>query len=169
MLVHAARDTDLKDAQKTAVDKIEQQLHGEEATPRSEFKDLHSDIVAAVKAGKIDKTALEPRLAAVDKAIQDRQAKQADALNTLYAALEPAQRKAVTAAIRAKQAEREAHAAEHAADKKTDGKEADPDRAKRRLNRMTKELDLDAAQQKSVEALLQKNASSRASRHGRRA
>ena len=78
--------------------------------------------------------------------------KDADALNGLYAALEPAQRKALTAAVRAKQAEREAKQAEHKADAPK------PEEfAKRRLDRMTKELDLDATQQKSVEALLAKD------------
>src|SRR5262249_17889158 len=81
--------------------------------------------------------------AAVEKAQKARQDKEAEALNGLYAALEPAQRKAVAAAIRAKHTERE-------------GKHAAPN-PKQRLEHLTKQIDLDAGPQKKVEALLSKD------------
>lgn len=153
VMLHAARELDLKDAQKATLDKLEQALHADDGAPKPEFKDFHASLVAGVRAGKIDTAKLEPGYAAIEKAMKARTDKDADALNGLYAALEPAQRKAVTAAARAKQAEREAKHAEH----KADAPKPDADFAKRRLERMTKELDLDAAQQKSVEALLAKD------------
>jgi Spy/CpxP family protein refolding chaperone len=101
----------------------------------------------------MDAAKLTPLQAALEKAIQARKDKDSAALNALYAALEPEQRKAVVAAVRSKRAEREAHMQEKGAE---GDKPAAADWNKKRLERMTKELDLDAGQQKKVEALLAK-------------
>ena len=68
------------------------------------------------------------------------QAKEAEALSGLYAALEPAQRKVLVDAVRAKQAAREAQFDAHLA-----GDAGAPaEWTKRRLDRMTAQLGLDA-------------------------
>jgi Spy/CpxP family protein refolding chaperone len=147
MLFHAADDLDLKDAQKATVEKLAEQLRA--GGPRTEMKDYHTALVAQVRAGKIDAAKLDPLHAAVEKAEQARKDKEAEALNGLYAALEPAQRKALVAAVRAKQAE-------HAG--KMEKKAEDTDWAKHHLEHLTKQVDLDAAQQKRVEPLMAKDA-----------
>jgi len=56
-------------------------------------------LVAGIKAGKVDTSKLEPVYAQFDKVTEEHQKKQAEALNSLHAALEPAQQKALVAAI----------------------------------------------------------------------
>ena len=75
--------------------------------------------------------------------------KKPSGLNALWAALEPDQRKALVASVRTKLAEREA---------RFDKMKTVPptDQAAKRLERMTKDLELDDAQKKKVEALLKK-------------
>ncbi len=152
MLFRAAHDLELKDAQKATVEKLADQLHeapvtagGAPGQPGAEMKAYHAALVAQVRAGKIETAKLDPLQAAVDKGQQARKDKEAEALNGLYAALEPAQRKALVAAVRAKQAEHTEHKGEGP-------KAAD------RLAHLTKQLDLDAAQQKKLEPLLAKDA-----------
>ncbi len=152
MMLSAAHDLTLKDAQQTTVAKLTEQLHAGGEAPSGEGKAYHTALAAQVRAGKIDTAKLDVLQAAMDKGMQAHKDKEAEALNGLYAALEPAQRKALVAAVRAKQAERAAKS-EHKAEV---AKLTDADRAKRRLDHLTKQLGLDAAQQKSVAAALAK-------------
>jgi Spy/CpxP family protein refolding chaperone len=147
MMFRAAHELELKDAQKASLQKLSAELHGDAAGPPSEMKDYHAALAAQVRAGKIEPAKLDPLQAAAEKAQKARRDKEAEALNGLYAALEPAQRKALVAAVRAKQAAHPEH------------KAAGPDQAKERLAHLTKQLDLDAAQQKKVEPLLAKDTS----------
>lgn len=149
MLLHSAEDLTLNDTQKATVEKLGASLHG--VGPRKEIKELHESQIAGVKAGKIDTAKLTATYDAIDKAVAERHDKEIEALNGLHAALEPAQRKALVAAVRAKQAEREARMAER------EKKGGEADWSKRHVEHLTKELDLDAAQQKSVAALLEKD------------
>jgi Spy/CpxP family protein refolding chaperone len=154
MFFRAARAVDLKDPQKATLDKLEDALKTEDSSMKDEMKAMHAEMLAGVKAGKIDNAKVQAHYAAIDKAAQVQQDKQATALNGLHGALDATQRKAVTASLRAKQAEREAaHPMPHAMPG-MDGGAADWN--KRGLDRMTKDLDLDAAQQKSVAALMAK-------------
>jgi hypothetical protein len=153
MLLGAARDLDLKDSQKAALVKAEDLVHGGEGDARSELKQYHAVLVAGVRAGAIDTAKLAPLEAGVEKAAQARKDKEAEALNALWGALDVAQRKAVVAAVRARQAEREARMAARNADA---AKPGETDWGKRRLEHLTKSLGLDAAQRKSVEALIAK-------------
>lgn len=152
MFFHAARDLQLKDTQKTTIEKVEASLKPEEGM-RTEFKAVQTEIAAGVKAGKIDAAKLTPHYTAIDTAAQGRHDKEVEALNGLHAALDSTQRKAVTAAIRTKQAAREAHAP----DKAQPADAGHPDWAAKRLEHLTKDADLDAAQQKQVAALIAKN------------
>jgi Spy/CpxP family protein refolding chaperone len=147
MMVRVADGLELKDTQQATIDKLEAQLDVDDDT-HTDLDALHDDLIAGVKAGKIDTAKLDPRIAAIQKNIQARLDKEAGALNTLFSTLEPAQRKDVTRDVREKQKDRDARFAAMAADA------SKPDVAKGRLERLTKELDLDAAQQTKVQAVL---------------
>jgi hypothetical protein len=151
MVLHAARDLQLSDAEKAKLDAIDGTLQPNDA-PRSELRDLQADVVAGIRAGKLDMTKVQPDYVAIDKALQARQAKEADALNALHAALDPTKRAALVAALQAKQAAREAQRAAH--DDADAGSPADW--TKRRVDRLTRQLALDDGQQKSVAAIVAK-------------
>jgi hypothetical protein len=153
-LFRAARDLPLTDAQKASLDALETQL-ATPATgepPHDDAKALQTDIVAGIRAGKLDQAKLRADFAASDKAMAAHEAKEESALSGLYAALDPAERKALVAAVRTKETARDAQFAAHGVDMDAGAAEW----AKRRLDRMTAQLGLDAAQQKTVGALLVK-------------
>ena len=83
-----------KEPQKATIEKLEQQLHGDRE-PRCESDEAHGVLVSGVRAGKID----TEKLAALDtekgKALSSRQQNEVEALNGLYAALDPSQRTAL--------------------------------------------------------------------------
>jgi Spy/CpxP family protein refolding chaperone len=130
----------------------------------AEMRTAHADLIDGLKANKIDMTKMQAHYAEIDKLAQARQDEEATALNGLYALLDPTQRKMVTASVRTDQAEREAKWAARANDGGAGDAGGPGDAWKGRLERMTNELDLDAAQQKSVSALLAKAPSEGAQR-----
>lgn len=150
MLFGSLHEIKLTDAQKTSVEKIKKQFATPDKSGEKPFKDFNDALVAGVKAGKIDTTQLGPLYAEVDKAAQARHDKEVQALNALHAALDSASRKALVEAVQKRRSAREARMAK-AAVKKKDWK---TEFAKRRLDRLTRELGLDADQQKKVQALL---------------
>lgn len=152
MFLRACDDLELKDAQKTQIDAIAKRLH-DQVQPGAQRKEMSSTLAVGIKAGKLDTAKLTALEADADKAADARRDAQAQALDDLHAALEPAQRKAVVDKLRQGLAAREAHHAEHMGDA---GKPDAAEFTKRRLVRMTKALDLDAAQRNKVEALLGK-------------
>lgn len=154
-LFSAANAIELEPEQKTKLEDLQKKLEGDDASPRDEMKDVHEALVAGVKAGKIDNAKLEPLYADVEKAAKGRQQKEAEVMNGIYAALEPAQRTAVVKNIRDMQAKREERMAKRGGG--DGGSRGDYDAAKwqrARVERMTRELNLDAEQQKKVEAAL---------------
>lgn len=151
MFLRACDGLELKEAQTTQIDAIEKQLH-DQARPSAGAMELSSALAAGIKAGKLDGAKLATLEADADKAADARRDAQAKALDDLHAALEPAQRKAVVDKLRQGFAAREAHRVEHADGGKPDAAQW----TKRRLERMTSQLTLDAGQQKKVEALLGK-------------
>ena len=153
-LLAAAHDQSLKDDQKAALAKIDESLKPDQSGPPKEMKDARDTVVAGVRAGKLDTARIDAMHAAAAKAMQARQDRDADALTSLYKTLDAGQRKSVVAAARARDAARDERMMKHKAEGVAD---KDGDRAKRKLERMTKELELDAAQQKTVEGLLAKN------------
>ncbi len=155
----AAHAQNLTDAQKTKLDEIAKGLKGDDATPRDELKKLHDELVAGVKAGKIDQAKVDAAQAEVDKAIKARREKDAEALNALHATLDAAQRKAVVAHVR-ERASKQAAKAEKWKDKapKQPGVDGKAGPGGFMLKHLTADLGLDDAQQKKVEALLPKPA-----------
>lgn len=181
MLLRMAREIELREAQKVAVEDIQKSLRTDDATPGGEFREIHAVMVAGVRAGKIDNAKLDALRAEAEKAAQARRDKEAGALQRLHAALDAAQRKALVAAVRAKQTERKergprpmrggppAESVSGAAPSPSAPAAAAPPSGsapamtpakwqKRRLEKLTKDLGLDADQQKKVDALLAKAA-----------
>jgi len=161
MLFQAARSLDLSADQKAKVAAAETTAKGGGEASRDAMKtagkDLHTDLVAGVRAGKIESSKLEPRYAAIEKVVGESQAKEADALNALHAALDATQRKAAVANVRAKQTMREEKMAHREGG---DGGAADGGKpawsSKRSVDRLLHGLDLDADQQKKVDAVVAK-------------
>jgi hypothetical protein len=150
MLFHAARALDLTDAQRSTIDQLSKQLRGGRGA-RGEQGAAHAALVEGVRAGNVDVARIESLQGAAGQARQAHLAREATALNGLWSTLQPAQRAAVVAQVREKLAERAArwegrkHEARSAADWQ-----------KQKLAHLTSQLDLDAAQQASVEGILAK-------------
>jgi hypothetical protein len=123
-----------------------QALYAELGGVPSEATVFHSELAAEVRAGKIDTAKLAPLAEALDTSLERRAGKAATALSALHDMLAPAERMALTEAIRMAQ---KAHEAQH-----NDLAEW----RKNKVDRLTRELDLDDAQQKRVEALLARGA-----------
>jgi hypothetical protein len=149
-LFRASRELTLTDAQQTTIDGLETQLETADP-PTDDFKDLQADVVAGIRAGKLDHAKLQTDFTAIDKVMAAHQAKAADALTGLYGALDAGQRKTLVDGIRTKEAARDAQFAAHM---DTDAGSADWQKA--RLERLTGQLKLDPTQQKSVGAVLAK-------------
>jgi hypothetical protein len=148
MLLRSSLDLDgVTDAQKDTIGKLGASLDSDDVKTAS--KAFRTDLVAGVRAGKIDTTKTQPDEAAFDKAIAAAQQRQADAINGLHTALGADLRKALTAAVRTKQAARDAKMPPM-----PDAGAADWQ--KRRVDRMTRDLALDDGQQKQVTALVAK-------------
>ena len=164
-LLDAARNLQLKDEQKTTLDKIEDTLKASVGDQMKPGRDVHEAIVAGVKEGKIDPAKLTPIYADMEKDMKAHQEAEAKALNDLHAALDATQRKTLVDAVRDEQKKRDEAESkwkdkekEHEAAKDpAKEKQAEADRVKRELERMTSDLGLDANQQKKVEPLLKKN------------
>jgi arsenate reductase len=156
LLFGGARKVASTPEDKAKVDALEQVLRTDDAAPRTATKELNADVVAAIKAGKVDMAKLEPRLVALDTERTGRREKEAEAVNGLWAALDPTQRKAVVADARAAEAAR-ARAFEQTKDTSEEAAEQRADWKKHRAERMAKDLDLDAEQAKKVEPLLAKS------------
>lgn len=159
---------ELKEEQKATLEKIAAEMReadraardaGDAGAPRSDLREAHAELVAGVKAGKIDPSKMEPHYAALEKAAKARQEREADALNKLHAALEPAQRAAIVTSVRSFEEKR----AERMKPRdKPDG--GGPDFVKLRIQRYTHDLALDADQQKKLEALIPKDDKAAAAR-----
>jgi len=146
----AALEADLTDDQKATLDKLEEPIRNDPGA-RKEASAFRTDLVASIKAGRIEGAKLQADEAAITKAVLAHQEEQATALNGLHAALSAEQRKAVVDAVRASQPAHDhpptfmlsdAGASEWVA---------------HRLERMKSQLVLDLDQQKEVAAVLARN------------
>lgn len=153
-LFRGAHDlSDLTETQKDSLDGIESTLKSDDDGIRTAMRGFRADLVAGVRGGKLDATKLGADDGVIDKAIADHQSKEADALGSLHGLLTPAQRTALVTNVRAKQAEHEAHMKDWM---QGGGDGGAPDWTKKRLDKLTSDLTLDAGQQKQVAAILVK-------------
>lgn len=150
MLFHAAHDLTLTGEQSSAVGQIEASLRTADDATKGAARALQADLAAGIRAGKLDAVKTRADYAAIDAAAKQREDRQAIALNALHAALDPAQRDELSLAVRARQAA-------HALRPPDEMDEVEGDWAQRRLDRLTDDLGLDAAQRPKVAALLAKS------------
>jgi len=149
LLLSAASNLELKDPEKTQkLDAIAKSFADDEGK-QNEAKAIHDELVAQVKAGKIDTAKLEPLYVALEKAARAHHEKEVVALDGIYAALGPLERKTMTDSLRKKLAAREAIAQSHKA-----ANDAGAPKGPSLVDRMTKNLGLDEAQQKKAEAIV---------------
>ena len=152
-LFRAVNTIELNEEQRATLEKIAADIREAEraardvdaGAPRSDMKEAYAALVAGVKAGKIEPAKMAPHYAALEKTAKARQDREADALNRLHAALDPSQRAAVVGAARAVEEKRVVRM--NVQDRPDAG---GPDPAKLRLQRYTRELGLDAEQQKKL-------------------
>jgi Spy/CpxP family protein refolding chaperone len=153
LLRGAYEDNSLTSDQKATLDKLEDGLYADQAsTPWAAHKAFQVDLVAFIRASKVDAAKLTADYAAMDKAVLAGQGREADALNGVHAALDAGQRQALVDQVKAKRAAREAR--EHPMLAPDGGA---PDWTKRRLDRLTMELGLDDTEKKAVAALMAKD------------
>jgi hypothetical protein len=145
MLFRAAKSLDVDADQRATIDNLTTNLRADRASMRAPMEALHAALVAGVKAGNVDLAALAPLQAAVKAAHQAHAAREASALDGLWATLQPAQRAALVATVRERQAERAERWAEHRAE--GEGQAA---WAAKRVERLTETLALTDAQQVAV-------------------
>lgn len=158
MFLTAARDAKPTEEQKAKLDALAKELTDDDP-PRQgpEAKQAHEDLIAGIKAGKIDDAKMQVHYAAMEKTEQARRDEEAQALGKLHAALTPEQRKAVASDVSARLAKREEHGGGSGSGKKSDDKDRADARAKKRAERMAKDIGLDADQTKKVEAAVMKH------------
>jgi Spy/CpxP family protein refolding chaperone len=120
------------------------------AGPRAAMKDANSLLSAGVKAGKIDTAKVDAQQALLDKAAKARQERESEALNRLYATLDAGQRTKVVGVVRGEEEKR-------AARMKGRDAGAGPNFTRMRFEGYTRDLELDADQQKKVDAILPKD------------
>jgi Spy/CpxP family protein refolding chaperone len=146
MMFKAAKSLDLGADQRASIQSLSSQLRADRVTMQAPQQALHAALVAGVRAGNVDMARLAPLQAAVDAAHQEHAAREAAALNGLYAALTPAQRQELVANVRAKPSQRHGEwRGEH------EGASAEP--GAQRAQRLTTQLGLDSAQQQSLAAI----------------
>ena len=148
LLLGAARALDLRDPEKTKkLDDIAASFTETDGT-KDEGKAVQEELAAQVKAGKIDNTKLEPLYVALEKSAKESHDKQVTALDGIYAALGPLERKTMVENLRKKIGGAAAH------EPKGHDAGAPPDERKRIVEAMTKSLGLDEAQAKKLEPLV---------------
>ena len=133
---------------------IEANLKADDDAIRTALKAFRADLMVGVRASKLDSAKLTADEVVVDQAIADHKAKETEALDSLHAVLDGAQRTTLIASVRAKQAEREARMTDWIKAKEANG--ATPDWSKKRLDKLTADLTLDSAQQTQIAAILAK-------------
>ena len=142
----------LTDEEKATLDQIASDLHAtnsdDDGGARSAMRDLHAELVAEVRAGKVDSAKLATMQKSLETTGRARRLAEADALNKAWKMLDPAQRKAVSAQVRTADEKRQERM------HRRDG--GMPNFAKLKFEHYTKDLGLDAEQQKKVDALLPK-------------
>lgn len=158
-LFRAASQAELSDEQKTKIEAIATELRDGDKSeaadgggPAKQMKALNDELLAGVKAGKIDQSKLEPHYAILDREAKERATRDVEGLGKLHDVLDADMRKKLAEQVKKQEEERNERA------KKQEAQHADagarPSPQKRRYERYAKELDLDADQKKKLEAMI---------------
>jgi hypothetical protein len=153
LLFRAGHEAGLSDAQKSAVADIQDKLQDEEPKLTA-IGDFQTDLVAGIRAGALDKMKLEGDYALVDNGIAARQAREGEALDALYAALDRPARTALVTTVRARLGAMFRPRPDLVDGGLTDAGE--PAWLSRRVSRVKAELTLDDAQTAKAATLLSK-------------
>jgi hypothetical protein len=143
-LLGAAGQLSLSGIQSTTVHTLKQQLHDSWQNVDAAFRAMRDHLAAQVRTGVIDPAQVQADESFAASTLAAYQAQEIFALNSLHAVLGPEQRVAIATAVRAEQPGR---AEEQARPEAEEGTTA-------RLDRLTRDLALDAAQQQRVAGLL---------------
>jgi Spy/CpxP family protein refolding chaperone len=147
MLFRSLREIELRDDQRTAIEAIATDLRAAAADAgASENSDLRNELVNELKAGKVEPAKLDAHYAALERSVKAREAREDEALDKLYATLDPAQRKALVASARTVVENR----GKHVKERNEDGGASAP------YERMTRRLELDPEQKKKIDGLAPK-------------
>jgi Spy/CpxP family protein refolding chaperone len=152
-------DLQLSDDQLSALTKLEEGFDPLDRAIRSAYAQREADVTYAVRTGKFDDTKLKGDGAAIDEALLAAEAHEVTALDTLHAVLDRDQRSALVAALRTKAAERREH--RPAAPPESTAGPGVAEQNNQTLERMTRDLTLDAKQRKTVAVLLAKDSGNR--------
>jgi hypothetical protein len=150
MLFASARELELTADKKSKLEQLQRSLFRPEpaaSEPREAMQGMQAGLSDDIKAGKIDPAKLRKHSAALEKAEQAHKHREATALNGLHVLLDAAERKSLVAQLRSRQPSEPRRAGRPRLP-------AAAARPSRQLERWKKELELDAEQQKRVEALL---------------
>lgn len=105
LLRAALHELDLSDAQKATIKGALDGLH-DGAKKHGKDPAMFAALAQGVRAGSIDKTAIEAKLAGAEKGAEEHRARVAEALGTLHATLTKEQRRALIDALAAKMEKR---------------------------------------------------------------
>jgi Spy/CpxP family protein refolding chaperone len=155
-LLWAADQMQLPEMQRTSIRGLEDQLVASRKQTMNAFEGIHADLAAQIRAGSMNPTKIQSDEGAAVSAVQSHMSKEADILNGLHGVLDGTQRRAAVAAVRARMSGRTEAQAGTAAQGGTSGGEtmSDQDMANKKLEHLTRKLDLDANQQQQVGAII---------------
>jgi Spy/CpxP family protein refolding chaperone len=105
LLRAALHELELSDAQETAIKGALEKLR-EDAGEHPRDAAWHAALAEGVRAGSIDKAAVEAKLAKMEGGFEEHRARMAEALTTLHATLTKEQRRALVDAVAAKMEEK---------------------------------------------------------------
>jgi Spy/CpxP family protein refolding chaperone len=163
-LLRGAYDLTLTDDQRAAIDKLEEtqgDAGAADANPWAARRAFQQDLVAGIRATKIDTTKLQADYASLDKAVAAALAHEAEALDGLHGVLEATQRQALADQVKSRRAQ-------HPPPPMTMPDGGAVDFHKRRLDRYSAELALDDTQKKQVAALIAREPATAATIQARR-
>jgi hypothetical protein len=149
-LLLATGDLQLTDAQQSTIVSLERRIEVSDRDRGEAFIALHAELAAEVRAGVVDSVRVQAAARAAADGLDAFIATEAVVIDELHAALGPSQRKTVVATVRAEPSGR----AEMQAGGGPGLEPTATERAKEYLDRLTRDLQLDEAQQIEVSDVL---------------
>jgi len=150
-LLDATNDLELSPTQKDRIRALDERHRINEREVAGAARTLHADLAAQVRAGQGGASKIRADEAGLVSALEAHIAKESDVLNGLHAVLDPSQRRSAAASARATLGSTRSKLAASAEQQPGMAHGESPQGVtKRKLDRLTRELDLDAAQQQQV-------------------